>query len=432
MAAEAREAFAAAVAAIRSNPSGPSVFAPTLEQIDRVVDATVAPPPLASLPMVQDRTALLAALGAYDSLLERLRGDATAQRDYAASGEDFSLFAIPVLGEVPRYFANVAAGQSPYQRKILAALGLRNLIVAGPHIYSRLRAALFSSRPEDYVRTGRRGGVPTDLLTKITGNTVDLDTCIGRCHDGDFIAQLSAAKARDHPGSPPLVKGFAASQDPWVLDVMRAQTAPLLEDFCASWGLDAAAAAARRVAPLDPRQPVHVARGVTDRGAAALWLYSNPMAQVASFHVNVPNVADIAGALLRAPWLAAHAWATVAARGLRGDEVARVWEECLDDRCLNGKWRAVAAFHASLFPKGDPAANLLREAVQAAQREAQVELGRLYQNPHLDDEAQARGEAEIVFGRIAAAAAAPDADPRLRAITPAEVRACLDAINAAV
>ena len=87
------------------------------------------------------------------------------------------------------------------------------------------------------------------------------------------------------------------------------------------------------------------------RGKWPLWQYIN--AGVNTMHVNVPNMADVIGALLRAPFAALRAYLLCKDSP---EELARFYEDGISDSCFNGKWRALEEFNVGL----DKQATLLK------------------------------------------------------------------------
>jgi hypothetical protein len=77
-----------------------------------------------------------------------------------------------------RYWANVGGRQSIFQRKVLSVLGLRNLSAGnGQVVFAQLRNRLFWGQKKQYPQ-----GEGLNLMEDLTGNTVDLDTCVLRCN----------------------------------------------------------------------------------------------------------------------------------------------------------------------------------------------------------------------------------------------------------
>ena len=105
--------------------------------------------------------------------------------------------------------------------------------------------------------------------------------------------------------------------------------------------------------PLPPVQvdagKIPVAHDNSSRGKWPLWQYIN--AGVNTMHVNVPNMADIIGALLRAPFAALRAY--LRCKDLP-EELARFYEDGISDSCFNGKWKALEEFNAGLDKQAIP------------------------------------------------------------------------------
>ena len=97
---------------------------------------------------------------------------------------------------------------------------------------------------------------------------------------------------------------------------------------------------------------IPVAHDNSSRGKWPLWQYIN--AGVNTMHVNVPNMADIIGALLRAPFAALRAY--LRCKDLP-EELARFYEDGISDSCFNGKWKALEEFNAGLDKQAIPPPN---------------------------------------------------------------------------
>ncbi len=250
--------------------------------------------------------------------------------------DDLALLAMPHSRQVPSYFAN-STSETIYRRKALTILGLRNLILMGELIFDEMQHCHFSSRQADY---GHHQG--PSKMRFYTGNVVDLDTVLVRCTDRSLLSGAFG-------------KVFQSQQDlsgsKEVEDYVKSVAQERIAEFRKTFKMDSDDQAKLRrifLTPADLSGAIHVAQDNTDRGEHALWHYVNPNAGQDSYHVNVPEISDVVGALLRSPFGMLKAWATLVATGA---DLEPFFEDCLADSCFNGKWKAIEAFCAGLTSK---------------------------------------------------------------------------------
>eukprot|EP01062_Namystynia_karyoxenos_P008082 TRINITY_DN12854_c0_g1_i1.p1 TRINITY_DN12854_c0_g1~~TRINITY_DN12854_c0_g1_i1.p1 ORF type:complete len:467 (+),score=103.76 TRINITY_DN12854_c0_g1_i1:74-1474(+) len=299
---------------------------------------------------------------------------------YGCTQHDLALFKIPPRHPVPSYFANVHHG-SIYQRKLLSVLGLRNLLYGGWEIYEELRATCFSSNPAAY-----RGCTGPERMRFLTGNTVDLDTCVLRCSDGAVLRTVNANNKRHGLPEHRTAADFGRSRQAREMAVAAAR--PLLEAFCAAQKLSPAQRQARHCDPESlSADCIRVATHNTDRGRHPLWQYINVGQN--SFHANVPNVAEIVGSVLRAPYQLAAAYCRVrlAPEGKQKDMLDGFFEDCVVDACFNHKWRAIEEFNRHLA-----SADSVHRKLSVLQQSNQALFLAIYDDSKMSDKQKDRKE----------------------------------------
>lgn len=349
----------------------------------RALPPTKAPPPpldlfeaLPSPPQLRvDAHAALALLAAGEESLARLAGDIAAtvapldaacadavsaayehmmavfmeprlKRRYGYNGSDHAQRPLVLGSDVPNYFANVG-GQSIHRRKVLSMAGLHNLVRFGPTIYGQLRDKQFHGAPDAY--SASEG---LQLMRRVTGNAVDLDTTVLRCTDAATLNAINASNR--HKGLPTYrtSDAFAASEQ--AQDIAMHCSLPLLADFAARLNLNEEQQRARLIHPSQVRTPCPVASNNADRGRACVWQYVN--AGQNSFHANVPCMEDVNGALLRAPLHCAKHWIHLHAFFRPGPELDEridgFFEHCVADTCFNMKWKSIEDFGQRLAHEG--------------------------------------------------------------------------------
>eukprot|EP00742_Colponemidia_sp_Colp-10_P014263 GILJ01016180.1.p1 GENE.GILJ01016180.1~~GILJ01016180.1.p1 ORF type:complete len:514 (-),score=107.45 GILJ01016180.1:169-1572(-) len=379
----------------------------TLQELDdaylaAIDDGVVQAEGLPSLTQIQ-REAVMAGFDFMFKVFEHER----YKRKYGYNTSDHRQRPLAAGSPVPGYFANVG-GESIYRRKFLSIAGLRNLIIYGPTIYTQMRDKLFSGKPGDYV-----GDVGPHLMKTMTGNVVDLDETVLRCSDRGTLVGINAMNAHrrkaamaakdkgfegftDEPLHPEYAgtHDFSASAQAAAIAATAAQNS--IDHFVEIMGIgkDNEAAKAKRNLIIDKKAvptytlqsktgsqptfatnftPVILATNNADRGNAALWHYVN--CGMDSFHANVPHMADVNGALLKAPFRCAEYWFQLLALhgpyngsssvlcdpevGFTGEASAEFlehldafFEDCVADSCFNQKWKAIEAYGESLAHEG--------------------------------------------------------------------------------
>lgn len=280
-----------------------------------------------------------AVLQVYDVMFHELgRPECIAQ--FGGSAQSASmLLRTAEGGDVPNYFANVS-GESIYHRKVLSLMGLRNLVRAGCDIFNELKMAQFSGDPSQY-----RGRCGLGKMRALTGNTVDLDTVVLNCEQQ--LKMMNAVRARSVPPLPPFHSPNDMAQSADTHAYVRDAAEPLLKAFAADLKLSKHQVRERCVHIELPSDAMHVAHSNGDRGQRPTWLYAN--AGVLTFHVNVPNMVDVYGALLKAPYHAAKAYVLLheqkhsAAPGWPA-AVVEFFDDCISDSCFNGKWKSIEMY----------------------------------------------------------------------------------------
>ena len=298
-----------------------------VKQIDKQIDGLENTSNIIS---IADKSKLASVYGAFDQIIKEY-----VSRNSCLIRDSSDILRHSRGDPVPHYYANVK-GESVERRKLLSLLGLRNLLDAGIEIYNEMRTRLFSSNFSDYTNN-----VGVHRMKTLTGNAVDLDTTVLRCSDGSMLKTInSVAKKQDRsPYRSP--EEFGNSKE--AADMARAAASTLIEDFCNNFKLSPADRR-RRCLELSAG-PIPVNTSSRDRGKSAIWQYIGP--GVNSFHVNVPNMDDVIGALLRSPWHAVKCWSKI---HLLNDErereewIEKFFTECIEDSCFNAKWKSINSF----------------------------------------------------------------------------------------
>lgn len=247
------------------------------------------------------------------------------------------------LGQrVPNYYANVSE-QSIFQRKMLSLAGLRNLIQKGPEIFFEMQRTFFSGNIADYAdKTGPH------KMRYYTGNTVDLDSTVLRPSEKAVFDTINMLRAGN--GQRPFANPQELAHSADGLNIAKAAAKPLVDVFVDRMKLSPVQIHSRCI-DLDAMTELHVAQGNTDRGTFPLWLYEN--VGVLSFHVNVPTLPDIYGALLRAPYHLVKGFALLQLR-CGGDEqrlceaLDDFFERAVADSCFNAKWKSIEEYAAGM------------------------------------------------------------------------------------
>lgn len=311
---------------------------------------------------------------------------------------DRSLCRWKVGQQVPQYFANLNTGLSIWRRKMLSVAGLANLVIYGPEIFDELRAKAFSGCPADYGGEARgcetRTSIGMHKMKYYTGNSVDLDTVVLRCTDRTTLQAVNAQNM--HQGLPLHASTDAFGASSQAREIAISAAGPLIDSFCADFGLQDVARSRRRLVfdAANLQQQVPLARTNKDRGMWPVWQYTND--GVNSFHVNVPSMPDVYGALIRAPWQLAKAWCTIHSEFEPGQErekwVAEFFEDAVADSCFNGKWKAIEEFNARLSKLGS-----ISDRLQKLQQRHQVDFAAIYRERGLDDAERDRREAALIY-----------------------------------
>ena len=271
--------------------------------------------------------------------LERIK------RRYGYTKQDHKQQPLAMGGEVPSYWANVK-DQSIWRRKLLSMAGLRNLVIYGPIIYTQLREKLFVGDINAY-----NGDEGLHLMRKVTGNLVDLDTTVLRCTDRATLDAINASNKHKRLPTYSSCEIFAASAQAEEIAVQCAL--PLLDSFSSMLRLSDAEKRSRKIDPSEITRPVVVASSNTERGHAPVWHYVN--AGQNSFHVNVPSMDDVNGALLKAPYHCLKHWFAIHAL-FQGDELDKriddFFEDCVADSCFNMKWKAIEEYGYKMAHEG--------------------------------------------------------------------------------
>ena len=309
----------------------------------------------AKLPsLAADDEALLVKV--FDHIMDRLC-DADVRLRYGGRGGRGRGNNLRYGDDVPAYFANVQS-QTVHRRKVLSVAGMRNLIGEGRTIYEQLSQKLFASNPGEYC-----GNVGINRMRRVTGNIVDLDTCVLRPSDSATMKAINAINEKAGKPAWDCHTEFSYSDD--ALDIAEEAAKTLLAGFRKDFKLGEEEAQQRNVAESQLSRPVPVANHNEDRGKWPLWHYDN--VGVDSFHANVPNMPDVNGALLLAPVHCARAYIRVhtlangkAAAEADGESrevvleqyLQRFFEDCVVDSCFNMKWKAIEEFNCQLSHEG--------------------------------------------------------------------------------
>jgi hypothetical protein len=262
------------------------------------------------------------------------------QDKYGFHETDANLLRIQFGNPVPAYFANANGGQSIWHRKYLSLLGLRNLVKYGPEIFLEMREKLFSGFTGDYAdKTGPH------KMKYYTGNVVDLDTCVLRCHEAATLKAMNELAARQ--GLPPFDDAAALAGSEFGKRIAVNQAKTMIDAFAQRFKLSTVEKKKRRIT-LDAEDLVMpTATNNEDRGRCAVWVYQN--LGILTFHANVPTMSDVYGALLLAPYHLAKAYL------LTDDTQAGLedfFENAVSDSCFNAKWKSIEMYLDSCIAHG--------------------------------------------------------------------------------
>jgi hypothetical protein len=352
-------------------------------------------------------------LDAMNRIIQLFKSDKYRSKYGCDDEADACCLSLEFQQSVPSYFANVT-DQSIFQRKMLSLCGLRNLIAFGPQIFEEMRAKLFSGCMEDY---GPKEG--PNKMRYFTGNVVDLDYVVLRCNDKAVLDAINKSQLK--AGQPTFKDTNALAKSDVAKQIAIAQSQELISGFISRFKLTPAEVKQRRL-EFDPTDlNIHVATGNSDRGMYALWHYSN--VGQSSYHVNVPNMPDIYGALLRAPFHLAKAFALVFVRYPPGsskfvEALDSFFDEAVADSCFNAKWKAIEEFVKSIDAKGT--IPIVLSEIQAANQ-------KIFTPEFFRDDPDQKKETEVMCSLSANTLARDPATGATRLITPADVAAWIQA-----
>lgn len=253
----------------------------------------------------------------YAEILTEFSSDDHMTR-HGGSPHDKKLFAIPVRGEVPSYFAS--AGATPatgYDLRIRSILGLRNLLTAGPEILEELIATLFAATKDAY--PAKKG---LNKMHYLTGNAVDLEWPLFTCKKGglrDNEAVLEAEK---------LIDQFKA-----LFHDYRAKfPARNLDNW--TYNSDGTKGVYRT-----SQHNSHL-----DRGKCPVWKRETPFRPGEfSYFANVPDINAVVKALLKAPLLFAQSYLIL--KNKKQDLAPLFDETSLSMACFNQKLETAEKFN---------------------------------------------------------------------------------------
>ena len=378
-----------------------------LDRLGTDVDPSLPLPHASHLGLFQTQAALDSAVAAFDDMLARL-SDARVREKYGGSAKEAAdAKGLRFGGDVPPYFANVG-GQTIYWRKVLSIAGLRNLLAQGPNIFCELQATHFSGHPGAY-----RGDSGLVKMRRVTGNVVDLDTVVLRCNDRQT---LDAVNASHRMQGLPLIgsmDAFSASATAQTMAVEHGKT--LCDEFAKALKLTEAQRQARNISLSQIQRPIPQSCGHTERGHVPVWHYVN--AGQDSFHVNVPSLDDVVGALLKAPLQCALHYCALYEK--HGESAAALqaalddfFEECVQDSCFNMKWRAIEEFGRKLEQQGS-VADVIAKTQQTHQHVFSMDF-------MMDDDDEHTGEIRELT-RLTSGKKGRDSHGTLRLITEKDV-----------
>ena len=327
--------------ALQPRPFDPVRLLSILQRYDSMLKVELGPKGSAIPTVADDELSFLVA--GYNHMIEVFHNAVFKQRyGFAESGEHRLAFE----ESVPNYFANVG-GEGIHRRKLLSIYGLRNLLKYGPIIFHGLESKKFSGREADYA--------PEEGLTlmrRVTGNMVDMDTVVLRCNDAPTLNAINLSNR--HKGLPTHDTSAEFAQSAQAEDIAVNCGLPMLEQFCAKLKLTPSQQTHRQVCPEQIKRPVPVARNNTERGHTPIWHYVN--AGQNSFHVNVPSIEDVVGALLRAPFHCLKHYAFIHSGVFPASQMPQrvdsFFEDCVVDSCFNMKWKAIEEYGEALAHEG--------------------------------------------------------------------------------
>eukprot|EP01065_Artemidia_motanka_P017386 TRINITY_DN2084_c0_g1_i1.p1 TRINITY_DN2084_c0_g1~~TRINITY_DN2084_c0_g1_i1.p1 ORF type:complete len:571 (+),score=143.78 TRINITY_DN2084_c0_g1_i1:50-1714(+) len=331
-------------------------------------------------------------LRVYADIIQVFSGE-PYRSQYSFGPHDTGLLSLRPGDQVPVYWANVDMGESIWRRKMLSLAGLRNLVIYGSEILGEMAATMFSGCPDDY-----HGVVGPSKMRYYTGNSVDLDTVVLRCSDPAVLSTVNAGNKAQGMAAFATTQDFGASSQARRIAVAAA--GPLIDQFCQQFRLSDSQRDKRKLkfdaGKLD--QDVPVATSNSDRGRWPVWQYMNE--GVHSFHVNVPVMQDVYGALLLSPWCLAKQYCLLLSRFPAGSPERDTWladffDTAVADTCFNAKWKSIEEFGSRLASEGT-----LRQRLADLMRDEQGAFRELYDRPGLDDSERDRLEAQLLLSFV--------------------------------
>ena len=306
---------------------------------------------------------------------------------YLAGTDDICMTLLPKQ-KVPRYYANNTENQSTFQRKMLSLAGLRNLVLFGAEIFTELRETHFSGDIKRYPNS-RPSDRPTgpNKMIHYTGNLVDLDYVVMRCNDPQTLAALNAARVKQ--GMPRFTSFEDLAKSDYVRDIALSQARQLIADFSTRFSLSDRDRIERCI-HMDSSTTVQRTGNHQHRGVCPVWHYENH--GVSTIHVNVPNMDDVYGALLKSPFHLAKALALVFRKheiGSPGFVAAmdELYDQAVVDSCFNAKWKAIEEFVSKMEQTGS--IRFVLDRIQQRHQEA-------FTNVMMNDDADRAGEAALM------------------------------------
>jgi len=306
----------------------------------------------------------------YTAIQSELNSD-KIKSTYGFSGGDAASGWLSLDQPVPHYYANVS-GQSIWQRKALSIGGLQNLLKYGGSIWKEMGNGLFSACPASYGPGPEGVRCGPERMRYWTGNAVDLDTVVLRCSDGALLKTINHLNAKD--GLPTYGSGDQFGSSKQAREIALDAAGPLIADFCDTFKIDTPAKKQARNLVLNPGAPIHIAQSSGDRGTHAVWQYVNVGQN--SFHVNVPCIKDVYGALMKAPLYTIRAFLIIhdsfPAGPDRSKWIEEFFEDGISDTCFNQKWKAIEFFCDRLDSLGS-----IGDKIAKVQMENQAALARV-------------------------------------------------------
>eukprot|EP00672_Neobodo_designis_P025880 CAMPEP_0174851410 /NCGR_PEP_ID=MMETSP1114-20130205/23176_1 /TAXON_ID=312471 /ORGANISM="Neobodo designis, Strain CCAP 1951/1" /LENGTH=506 /DNA_ID=CAMNT_0016085945 /DNA_START=32 /DNA_END=1549 /DNA_ORIENTATION=- len=342
----------------------------------------------------------------FDAILSAMSQARYREKYGFSEGSDAGLMRIGFGDPVPSYFANVSGGQSIYNRKLLSLLGLRNLVKFGPEVFLELKEKLFSGSLGDYKpKTGLH------KMRYFTGNTVDLDTCVLRCHEKVTLDAINTMQRKQNGPTFRNAEELANSEVGKRMAIEQAKM--MIDAFAERFKLTADQIRKRRI-DLDPEDTdFPVATTNDDRGKCPLWIYRN--AGVLTFHANVPTMSDVYGALLLAPYHLAKAFILVHRQSKTPEDLVRnldaFFEDGVSDSCFNAKWKSI-----EMFVQAREESGFINDVLNRLQQDNQAKF------LALDDDDDGQKELALMLQLAKGATGIDPRNKKRRPIAQADVR----------